>query len=573
MVDTARYFLDFIKDESCGKCLPCRVGTKRMLEILERITEGHGEEGDIEQLEALAATLSKTAMCGLGQTAPNPVLSTIKYFRDEYETHILDRHCPAGVCANMMTSPCRNACPAHVDIPGYLGLLAAGRISEAYQLIRQENPFPSVCGRICTHQCEDHCRRSQVDEALSICSLKRFIGDYALRDEYAIPLVKSRPSTGKRVAIVGSGPSGLTCAYYLAHLGHEVDVYESEAVPGGVIYWGIPEFRLPKEVLAKEINAIEASGVRIHLNTKIDNTEFEKLHKSHDAVYVAIGTQKSPLLGVPNDSMNGVESGLNFLRRVGLNQDLSVPKRMVVVGGGSTAVDVARTAVRLGAGKVTVLYRRSETEMPAHKEEVAAAKEEGVEIIPLAAPVSILDSDGKVIGIKCIRCELDGFGRDGRRLSERVPGSEFVIECDGVITAINQIMDRDFTDITNISMTEKGHVDINRFTSETSRKGVFAGGDANPHGSNVVISAIADGKRAARNIDKYLGGSGELNKGEEIKIPVVEDIEVTEPHMRFPTRELALKDRTGNFREVACGFHKLDAMGEALRCLHCDRRI
>ncbi len=573
MVDTARYFLDFIKDESCGKCLPCRVGTKRMLEILERITEGKGEEGDIELLEDLARTLSQTAMCGLGQTAPNPVLSTIKYFRDEYETHIHDKHCSSGVCANLLTSPCMNACPAHVNVPGYMSLLAAGRIGEAYQLIRQENPFPAVCGRVCTHQCENYCRRSQVDEALSICSLKRFIGDYALRDEYNIPLVKSRPSTGKRVSIIGSGPSGLTCAYYLAHLGHEVDVFEAESVPGGVIYWGIPEFRLPKEVLAKEISAIEASGVKIHLNTRVDNVEFEKIHKDSDAVYVAIGTQKSPLLGVPNDSLSGVESGLGFLRRVGLNQDRSVPKRMVVVGGGSTAIDVARTAVRLGATEVTVLYRRSEAEMPANKEEVTAAKDEGIEIIPLAAPVSILDKDGKVFGIKCIRTSLDGFDRDGRRISERVKGSEFVIGCDGVITAINQVMDRDFSGVTNIKVTDKGHLDINKFTSETSRKGVFAGGDANPWGSSVVISAIADGKRAAVNIDKYLGGTGELNKGEEIEIPLIGDLEVTEPHMRFAVRELEPKDRAGNFREVACGFHKLDAMGEALRCLHCDRRI
>jgi NADH-quinone oxidoreductase subunit F len=446
-------------------------------------------------------------------------------------------------------------------------------LNEAYQLIRQENPFPAVCGRICTHQCENHCRRSQVDEALSICSLKRFIGDYALRDEFAIPLVKSRPSTGRKVSIIGAGASGLTCAYYLAHLGHEVNVYEAESVPGGVIYWGIPEFRLPKEVLAKEIKAIENSGVSIHLDTKVDNVMFESIHKNSHAVYMSIGTQKSPLLGVPNESVKGVESGLNFLRRVGLNKDRSVPKRMVVVGGGSTAIDVARTAIRLGSEKVTVVYRRSEAEMPAHKDEILAAREEGIEIITLAAPVSILDNDGSVSGIRCIHCSLDGFDNDGRRRSERIEGSEFVIECDGIITAIKQVMDRDFCEITDIKLNDQGQLDINRFTSQTSRKGVFAGGDISSWGTSVVISAIADGKRAAINIDKYLGGTGELNKGEEIEIPEIGDNEVTEPHMRFATKELEPRERCGNFREVACGFHKLDAMGEALRCLHCDRRI
>jgi NADH-quinone oxidoreductase subunit F len=574
MVDTARYFLDFIKDESCGKCLPCRVGTMRMLGILEKITEGNGEEGDIELLEELASTIKESAMCGLGQTAANPVLSTLRYFRDEYETHIHDKHCPAGVCANLMTAPCINACPAHVNVPGYLSLLSAGYINEAYQLIRQENPFPAVCGRICTHPCEFHCRRSQVDDPLAIRDLKRFIGDYALRDEYSIPLVESRPPTGKRVSIIGSGPSGLTCAYYLAHMGHDVHVYEAESVAGGVIYWGIPEFRLPKEVLAKEIKAIEAAGVKIHLNYKVDKgIVFDRIRLNSDAVYVAVGTQASPLLGVPNESVQGVESGLSFLRRVGLNIDRSVPHKMVVVGGGSTALDVARTALRLGSEEVIVLYRRTEAEMPAHREEIVEAKEEGVKIIELAAPVSIIDKDGKVSGIKCVRCELTDYGKDGRKRVRQIEGSEFEIECDGVITAINQVMDKNFFGQDALVFSESGELVINRFTSETSARGIFAGGDANPYAPNVVIYAIADGKRAAINIDKYLGGTGELNKGEEIDIPVIEDIEVLEPHPRFPVRELKPKDRIDNFCEVSLGYHKLDAKAEALRCLHCDRRV
>lgn len=573
MVDTARYFMDFIRDESCGKCLPCRNGTKRMLEILERITEGKGKEGDLELLEELSETIKQTAMCGLGQTAPNPVLSTLKYFRREYETHIYDKHCEAGVCAELQESPCRNACPAHVHVPGYISLLSVGRIDEAYQLIRQDNPFPSVCGRVCTHPCEDHCRRAQVDESISICSLKRFIGDYALRDDYTIPRIQPQPPTGKKVSIIGAGPSGLTCAYYLANLGHQVDVYNSEPVAGGVLYWGIPEYRLPKAVLAKEIHAIELAGVNIHLNTCVGEAiSFEQLKTGSDAIYVATGTQESRLLDVPGEDLAGVESGLVFLKRIGLKRDMSVPRRLVVIGGGSTAMDVARTAIRLGSEEVTIVYRRTEKEMPAGIEEIAEAREEGVNIITMASPREFLGKDGKVTAIHLVRRKLADYGRDGRRMSRHIEGSDFTLECDGIVTAVNQDVDHLFYRTAKIDFDNRGRVGINQFTTATSADGVFAGGDVNPWGRNVVITAIADGKRAASNIDRYLGGSGELNRGQMIEIPDVEGSEVTEPHKRFPVRTLSPEERKDNFKEVACGFHKLDAMAEALRCLHCDRR-
>ena len=573
MVDTARYFMDFIRDESCGKCLPCRNGTKRMLEILERITEGRGEEGDLELLEELAETIRQTAMCGLGQTAPNPVLSTLRYFRNEYEEHIYEKHCRAGVCSELQTSPCRNACPANVFVPGYISLLSAGRFEDAYRLIRQDNPFPSVCGRICTHPCEDRCRRAQVDEAVSICSLKRFIGDYVLQEGYEIPKVEAKPSTGKRISVVGGGPSGLTCAYYLANLGHEVHVYEAENVAGGVLYWGIPEYRLPKDVLAKEVKAIEQSGVSIHCNVRVGETiTFEELKSQSDAVYVAIGTQQSRTLGIPGEDLPGVENGLIFLKRIGLKQNFTVPERLVVIGGGSTAMDVARTAVRLGSKEVTVVYRRTEREMPAGAEEIQEAREEGIRIITLASPVRIMERGGAVCGIELVKRQLTDYGSDGRRRSAHIEGSEFVLECDGIITAINQDVDHKFHQTTQLDFDGKGRIDVHQFTSRTSEEGVFAGGDTSPWGANVAVNAIADGKKAAVNIDKYLGGSGELNMGEWMEIPVIPDMEVTEPHMRFPVRTLPVDERIDNFKEVACGFHKLDAIGEAFRCLHCDRR-
>lgn len=569
MVDTARYFMDFIRDESCGKCAPCRIGTKRMLEILERITVGEGRQGDIELLIELAEALKESAMCGLGQTAANPILSTIRYFRDEFETHIQMHHCNAGVCSDLCDAPCTNACPASVNVPGYMALIGVNKFHEAYDLIRQDNPFPAVCGRVCTHPCESHCRRAQVDEALSICKLKRFVGDYALRDEYDIPVVAPLPPTGKRVAVIGSGPSGLACAYYLNQLGHKVEVFEGEAVAGGVMYWGIPEYRLPNGVLAKEIHAMERAGVVIRTNTMIGkDISFEVLQEQNDAVYIAIGTQKSKLMGIAGEELHGVESGLSFLRRIGLCKDMSVPTKMVVVGGGSTAMDVAMTALRLGTEKVTVIYRRTIGEMPASADDVRLALEEGIEILPLVSPVAILGENGKATGISVERMEEYDFSRDGRRRTRSMPCSDFVIECDGVIAAVNQEIDDKFT---IISDEEGAALAINRFTSQTNTAGVFAGGDVSPWGEKTVINAIADGKRAAANIDSFLGGTGELYKGPTIEIPILDE-EAVDEHMRFPAKTLSVDDRIDSFGEISCGFHKLDAVGESLRCLRCDRR-
>jgi NADH-quinone oxidoreductase subunit F len=489
----------------------------------------------------------------------------MQFFLDEYETHIIDKHCDCGVCTDLYYSPCANACPAGVNVPGYMALVAAGRFDDAYELIRQDNPFPAVCGRICTHPCEDHCRRSGVDEALAICSLKRFIGDRALAAGSKYTQIEALPATGKKVAVIGAGPSGLTCAFYLALLGHEPHVYEAEPVAGGVLYWGIPEYRLPADVLEKEVNAIKAAGVQIHYNTRIGaDISFDEIKNSHDAVYIAIGAQISRKLGIPGESFEGVETGLSFLRRVGMNINLTVPKRLAVIGGGSTAFDVARTAKRLGAEEVTIVYRRLLADMPAAKEEIEEAIEEGIKLELMTSPVEITGVGGLATGLVCRRREQGSFSRDGRRNTVSIPDSDFTIVCDGVIPAVNQ-------DPSFAMFPSAEPLDINRFTTAAGYEGVFAGGDVSSWGENVAITAIAAGKRAASNIDLYLGGSGELNTGEAINIPDFHDEEVAE-HMRFPTRYLPVEQRITNFNEVAQGYHKLDAMAEALRCLRCDRR-
>ncbi len=276
MVDVARYFMEFVQEESCGKCVACRLGTKRMLEILENITEGKGREGDVDLLVELGLTIKDTALCGLGQTAPNPVLSTIKYFRDEYDEHIRNKKCRAGVCGEMFISPCENACPANVNVPGYIALIADGRPKDAYRLIRQENPFPSVCGRVCTHPCESRCRRAQLDDPIAIADLKRYAADEMMKsNEPFTELIF--PKNSKSVGIIGAGPSGLTCGYYLSKLGYDVTVYEEQPTPGGMLAVGIPEYRMPKEILQKEINTIRQVGVNILCDTKVGkDIKFER---------------------------------------------------------------------------------------------------------------------------------------------------------------------------------------------------------------------------------------------------------------------------------------------------------
>jgi NADH-quinone oxidoreductase subunit F len=570
MVDMARYFMDFVQDESCGKCTACRLGTKRMLEMLERITQGKGKEGDVELLMELADTVKDTALCGLGNSAPNPVLSMIRNFREEYDEHIRDHYCRAGVCSELFISPCENACPAKVNVPGYLALIAAGRVRDAYDLIRQENPFPSVCGRVCTHPCESRCRRGQLDEPVAIADLKRYAADWVFKSDE--PLTATvQPKNGRSVGIIGAGPSGLTCGYYLAKLGYDVTVYESQPLAGGMLVVGIPEYRLPKAVLAREIDAIRQVGVEIKLNTEVGrDVSFADLQAGHDAVYIATGTQLSRKVGVPGEDLKGVYHGLDFLRDVNLGKNPDVSGVVAVIGGGNTAIDAARTALRLGASEVHILYRRAVGDMPADKREIRDAVEEGVQVHELVAPVSF-EGDGKVSKINCIRMKLSGYDSSGRKVPVEDEGSGFSIGVDLVIPAVSQYSDMPFINKDEVEMTRWGTFIVNQSTQMTSKQGIFAGGDV-VRGSDTVITAIADGKKAAGSIDRYLGGTGKLNKGDPIDIPQPQDDYELVEHERFAMKYMDPEDRKNNFDEVAQGYHRLNAIAEAMRCLRCDRR-
>ncbi len=570
MVDVARFFMDFVQDESCGKCVACRLGTRRMLDILERITHGEGQAGDVERLTLLGETIKATALCGLGQTAPNPVLSTIKYFREEYEEHIHARQCRAGVCSSLFLSPCSNACPAGVNVPGYIALIAAGRPVEAYDLIMQENPFPSVCGRVCTHPCESRCRRAQVDEPLAIRDLKRYAADEAFKnDTPKTDLVF--PRKGRRVSIIGGGPSGLTCGYYLGRLGYDVTIYESQPEAGGMLAYGIPEYRLPKKMLSKEIDAIRRIGIQIRTGVEVGkDIDFKTLREQSDAVYIATGTQRSRKIGLPGENLPNVYHGLDFLRDINLGLPVGVNGVVAVIGGGSTAFDAARSALRLGASEVHVLYRRCIADMPAERREISEAEEEGVIIHELVEPLA-LTGNQMVEKVVCRQMKLKGFDSEGRRQPVEISGAQVEFQVDLVIPAVSQYSDLPFVRPDEIEMTSWGTFVVEGDTFKTTLPGVFAGGDV-VRGSDIVITAIADGKKAAQSIDQYLGGNGVLNKGEPIKIPpAVDDDELIE-HGRFTMKYLDSKVRKQGFAEVSQGFHRLDAIAEAMRCLRCDRR-
>jgi len=572
MVDTARFYMEFIQDESCGQCVPCRIGTRRMLEILTRITQGKGEEGDVELLKQLGETIRETAICGLGQTAPNPVLSAIKNFPEEFEEHIRHKKCRAGVCSDLFISPCQNTCPAGINVPGYTALIAQSRFIDANNLIRQENPFPSVCGRICTRPCEKKCRRRTTDEAVAICDLKRFVADYAYKNkpEYTKDIVYSM--NGKKVSIIGAGAAGLTCGYYLARLGYKVDVYEAENVAGGVLAYGIPEYRLPKHVLQNEISLIEREGVNIHLNTPVDLASFNSLREDSDAIFIAIGTQMPQQAGLPGEDLKGVIHGINFLKQFHLKRLQKIGRKVTIIGGGNTAIDSARTALRMGAETVTILYRRTRNNMPASETEVNEAIEEGVKLVELIQPLRFIDDgNGSVRGMECQTMVLGEYDSGGRRKSVPSDKPSFIVETDLVIPAISQQADLPFIPAGDIGRTKWGTFTVKDDSLETTIKGVFAGGDI-VRGPDTVIQAIADGKKAASSIDKYLGGSGVLNKGQEINIDMKYDDDEIVELQRYPLDMLSVEKRKNSFDEVVLGYHKLTAIAESMRCLHCERR-
>lgn len=577
MVDVARYFIEFTHSESCGKCIPCRVGLNKSLRILNRITEGAGTMHHLELLDELSPYIRECSLCGLGQTAPNPVLTTLRHFRHEFEDHIVARRCEAGVCGELALSPCENSCPLHMNIPRFLQLYKEHRLEEAFEAVILENPLPASTGRVCQHPCDSRCRRQTVDEPVNMREVHRFIADSIFQSDRYDEMVKKigarkLEATGRKIAIAGAGPAGLTAAFYLALLGHEVTVFDGKPEAGGMLRFALPEYRLPKAVLKREIELIERLGVKFVFNTRIGfDIPLNELDDRFDAVFISIGTWKESWVYQPGTELQGVYPALLYLEAVARGEPVNIGKKVAIIGGGNAAIDSARTALRSGA-EVTVFYRRERKDMPAIEEETRAAREEGAKFAFLAAPHRVIgDQKGRVKSIEIVKTRLGEYDASGRRkpiLTDEI--SRY--DCDSVIFAIGESVDLDFARASGLSLKESGTIEVDRYSLATSRPRFYAGGDVITGASN-VSNAMAYGKQAARNIDLQLT---ETNRWSQL-FPSVdysqEPPEETSPNHRHEGHTLAVAKRQRSEDEVVAGLTHEESLDEACRCLRCDIKV
>ncbi|HNQ22021.1 MAG TPA: NADH-ubiquinone oxidoreductase-F iron-sulfur binding region domain-containing protein [Phycisphaerae bacterium] len=578
MVDVAKYFMNFLKDESCGKCFTCRKGTQRMYEILDDISKGQATLEHLDLLEELALAVKDTTMCGLGQTASNPVLSTLRYFREEYEEHVYEKKCRAFVCKDLVGAPCQAACPIDTEAWRYVAHVARGEYEQAYQAIREANPFPSVCGRVCSHPCESRCRSGTAGkQPIAIRALKRFVTDRVDPSVYRPRRTKAVQPGGPRVAIIGSGPAGLTAAHYLSLAGYASTVFEADAQPGGMLVSGIPAYRLPRDTLGKEIKSLLDENVTLKCNTALgrDITIDELLNDGYRAVFLAIGAHKSRALNLKGEDVPGVFPAIEFLKSFNLRGQKQARGRVGVIGGGDSAVDAAGVALRQeGVDSVTIFYRRTRDEMPAQKKDIDSVLEEGVKLETLMTPVRILTDKGRLAGIECVRNRLGEVDAGGRRKPVPIPGTEHVFLLDTLIVTIGDVPAIEFMNSMGIEVTDWGTVKMDPATLATSRAGVFAGGDV-VTGPNTVVQAIAAGKKAATMIGRYLRGEDLKQPGvpllPEVYVePVQLDDDALAEANRVEPPVVAPAARRRDFNEVELSLSVEDATREARRCLRCD---
>ena len=577
MVDTAKFFLDFTVDESCGKCVPCREGLRQMLKILERITSGRGQKEDIDRLEKMGKIIKLTSLCALGQTAPNPTLSTIKYFEDEYIKHIKYKKCPAGICEDIVYAPCQHICPLGQDAPSYLAYIAEGKFDKSLEVIMRTNPFPRILGRVCNHSCETHCRLGESSDSVSICALKRFVADAC-----KFPQIKIEEKKNKKVAIIGSGPAGLSAAYFLTLKGYDATIFESLPLVGGMLQVGIPEYRLPKDVVDEEIERIKNLGVTIKTNITIgkDITVPELFGQDFKAVFIAAGLHKGASLNISGENAEGIIDGIEFLRAVATEDKIKLGKNIFIVGGGNVAMDVARTVQRLNQeASVHVIYRRTRKEMPAMPGEIEEALAENIKIQFLTNPNRIITENGKVKAVEWIKMRLGEMDKSGRRHPIPIEGSEFVTSVDTLIVAIGQKPDLSFLEGASELKMSKNAIAVDMDTLSTFMNGVFAGGDI-VTGPSTVVEAAAAGKTAAESIDRYLQGMP-LQRKYEVHFPTEnvptleftsEELEELAVQERVKIKKLSISERAGNFKEVEKVLTAEEAIKEARRCLRCDAR-
>ncbi len=566
-VDLQLSFLRLCHAQTCGKCSPCRVGLGQLANLIEDVLEGRATLKTLNLIKDTAQDIADSADCAIGYEAARMVLTGLEGFKEDYKHHI-----ETGKCSCHITQPvpCVALCPAGVDIPGYIALVGEKRYEDAVKLIRKDNPFPTACALICEHPCEARCRRNMIDSAINIRGLKRMAVDQARAN--TVPTPKKAESTGKRIAIIGGGPGGLSAAYYLELMGHHCVVFEEKSKLGGMLRYGIPNYRFPRERLDEDIETILSTGVEVKLNTRIGKGEgevrFEDLRDEYDAVYIAIGAHTDKKIGIEGEDSKGVMSAVEMLRNIGEeNMPDFKDKNVVVIGGGNVAMDCTRSAIRLGAKKVTIAYRRRQDDMTALPEEVEGAIAEGAELYSLKAPKKIeADENGNVAALWVepqIIGKIDAWGR-ARAVHAAV--EDVRIPCDVVIVAIGQgIETRDFEEAG--LAVKRGTLSAMSDSEFKDVRGVFAGGDC-VTGPATVIRAIAAGKVAAANIDEYLGFHHVIDC--DVEIPPVR-YEDKEPCGRIQLTEKEAGERKQTFDAFECGMTEQEACQEAGRCLRCDK--
>ncbi len=585
IVDLIRAYLEAVQDESCGKCTPCRVGTRVMATLVNRIADGQGRVEDLKQLKYLGETIQKSSKCNLGQTGPKPVLDAIDHFEDQFSGTIqLQKKIPRREYKVKVTAPCESACPSHLPISRYVELIKEGRFEESLAAIRGATCLAGVLGRVCVRPCEDNCRRGNVDECISIKWLKRFAADYEL-EKRRDPSIKKDEIRPEKVAILGAGPAGLSCAYYLALKGYPVTLFERLGEPGGMAAVGIPDYRLPRDIVGYEAEVVKRLGVEIRYNTQVgkDITISQLFEQGYKAIFVGVGAQTNTPMGVEGEDKGykGFIPGVYYLLEINLGRDpYPEGKRVVVVGGGNVAIDCVRSSFRISKPDVNLVYRRTKKEMPADRVEIHDAEEEGVKFHYLCNPVRIIEKEGKVAGVECIRMELGEPDESGRRRPVPVKGSEFFIETDILIPAIGQAIDLSFLEETDgVKTTRRSTIAIQEGTFMTSRPGIFSAGDC-VTGPDVLVRAAGHGKRAADKMDLFLRGMEVKESEEELLETLVEKIKVYNKNekigisggqKRAMLNLLPPDSRKWIFDEVEGGFSIPVAQKEAERCLRCVR--
>ena len=586
VVDMCRAYLEQAEKESCGQCFPCRMGTQEMSRILGRICAGKGARADLKRLETLARQVKDTSKCDIGQTSPRPILEALSRFREQFLAAVDGGEAiPEGQYVAKVTAPCVNACPSHVNIPAYLEKIRFGRWDEALDVVREDCCLPGTIGRVCVRPCEFNCRRSLLDQPVAIKWLKRYAADCEAAAG-ARPDYKPAQAKGKKVAVIGAGPAGLSCGFYLGRMGYSVTIFESNSEGGGMAAMGIPDYRLPREVLKREIALVESVGAEIKygVNIGVDLGLSDLKEQGYAAIFVGVGAPESASMRCEGEDA-GYQcfmTGIEYLRKAALGDPRPIEgKKMVVIGGGNVAMDCTRTALRCGFDDVNLVYRRTEAEMPADPVEIEEAKEEGIKFHYLVQPIEILAKAGKVSGLKCLRMELGEPDDSGRRRPVPIKGSEFVLEADAVVPAIGQIC------VVDCVLPQEGEAEVTRWktlvvdpiTGQSKDPAVFGGGDCIT-GPATLIAALAAGKRAAKHIAQYLEtGECAPDAGENLE-KMIEQAGVYLSGEKMPFKglteragleALAPEERIKSMAEVEEGFDLARAHAEANRCLRCYR--